>query len=311
MILIAHRGCSYPGFNQNTLRSFEKVIEQGVPAIEIDVQLDADGELPIVHNLDLTQVSTGTGQIMSSSTDYLKSLYAGDPKRGKDRIPFLREVLDLFAATPAEKRPVLHMELKGNDTGLPAGEMTREYLDDGRLTKTDILISSFNWTELKQIRTLCPELDVALLDGAIRRQPLVEKLPASEPYFSDLFAYGEEDYMLPRFPELPENLALLEKLCPPGEIFDGLKAELECCLSGGYYTDFLFDEARKMKAKSVNLWFQSVTKEVVDQAHENGLAVLLYTINAKDDLLKAAEMGVDGIFTDFYSESREILKDYL
>ncbi|MCG8566096.1 MAG: hypothetical protein MI747_13545 [Desulfobacterales bacterium] len=311
MILIAHRGCSYPGFNQNTIRSFEKVIEQGVPAIELDVQLDADGDLPIVHNLDLTQVSTGTGQIMSSSTDYLKSLHAGDPQRGKDRIPFLREVLDLFAATPVEKRPVLHMELKGNDTGLPAGEMTREYLDDGRLAKTDILVSSFNWAELKQIHTICPELDLALLDGAIRRQPLLDRLPDSEPYFSDLFAYGEEDYMLPRFPTLDENLALLERLCPPGAIFDGLKVELECCLSGGYYTDFLFDEAQRMKAKSVNLWFQSVTKDVVDRAHGEGLAVLLYTINGETDLLKAADMGVDGIFTDFYSQSREVLKDYL
>ncbi len=311
MILIAHRGCSYPGFNQNTLRSFEKVIEQGVPAIELDVQLDADGDLPIVHNLDLTQVSTGTGQIMSSSSDYLKSLYAGDPKRGKDPIPFLREVLDLFAATPAENRPVLHMELKGNDTGIPAGEMTREYLDDGRLSQTDVLVSSFNWNELRQIHTICPELDLALLDGAIRRRPLMEKLPESEPYFSDLFAYGEEDYMLPRFPELPENLALLEKLCPPGKIFDGLKAELETCLSGGYYTDALLEEALKMKARSVNLWFQTVTKAFVDKAHANGLLVLLYTINDKDDLIQAAEMNVDGIFTDYYSESREILKNHM
>ena len=315
MILIAHRGCSYPGYNQNTIRSFEKVIEQGVPAIEIDVQLDADGHLPIVHNLDLTEVSTGTGQVMSAPSTYLKTLYAGKPERGEDRIPFLEEVLDLFAAQPQgegkAKRPVLHMELKGNDTGLPAGHMVRAYLDDGRLTKDDILVSSFNWAELKQIRTLCPELDIALLDGSIRRAPLLEKCPGGEPYFSKLFAYGDEDYMLPRFPKLDKNLGLLETLCPEGPVFDGLKDEIKICLSGGYYNDFLLEEAQKMKAASVNLWFETVDKAFVDQAHARGLKVLVYTINREADLLRAANMGVDGIFTDFYEQSREVLKDYL
>ena len=311
MILIAHRGCSYPGYNQNTLRSFKKVISQGVAAIEIDVQLDADGHLPIVHNLDLTEVSTGEGQVMSAPSAYLKTLYAGNPERGEDKIPFLEEVLDLFAATPAEKRPVLHMELKGNATGLPAGKMTREYLDDGRLDKTDILVSSFNWAELKQMRSLCPELDIALLDGAIRRAPLVETLPHGEPYFSKLFAYGDEDYMLPRFPGLEENLELLKELCPPGPVFNGLAKELETCLSGGYYTDYLLDEAQKMKAASINLWFRSINQLIVDQAHDRGLKVLLYTINDKEELLRAAKLGVDGIFTDFYEQSRGILKDYI
>ncbi|MCG8472076.1 MAG: hypothetical protein MI742_09485 [Desulfobacterales bacterium] len=307
MILIAHRGCSYPGYNQNTLRSFEKVINEGVSAIEFDVQLDADGNLPIVHNLDLTMVSTGTGQVSSSSSDYLKSIHAGDPERGEDRIPFLEEVLELFASINEGKRPVLHMELKGNGTGVPSGKMVREYLDEGRLSTVDILVSSFNWDELKAIRTICPELDVALLDGAIRRGPLMARVPGGEVYFSELFAYGEEDYMLPRYPELSKNVTLLESLCPKGEVFDGLKEEIERCLSGGYYTQELLDEAEKMNAVSVNLWFQTVSEAFVEEAHKRGLKVLLYTINSKDELLAAAKMGVDGVFTDFYTESKEML----
>ena len=311
MMLIAHRGCSYPGFNQNTLRSFRKVIEEGVAAIEIDVQRDLDGNLPIVHNLDLEKVSTGTGEVMSASTAYLEGIFAGSLERGEDRIPFLGEVLDLFASVDRSARPVLHMELKGDDTGIPAGKMVREYLDDGRLSAADILVSSFNWRELAQIRTLCPELDVALLDGAIRRAPLMARVPGSEAYYSDLFAYGEEDYMLPKFQTLSENIALLERLCPEGAIRDGLKEEIETCLAGGYYTDALIGEALKMKAKSVNLWFRSVSGAFVDAAHRAGLRVLLYTINKPDELLMAAGMGVDGIFTDFLADSRRVLKDFL
>ena len=33
MILIGHRGCSYPGYNQNTIRAFNKVAQEGVPAV--------------------------------------------------------------------------------------------------------------------------------------------------------------------------------------------------------------------------------------------------------------------------------------
>ncbi len=63
MMLIGHRGCKYPGYNQNTIRAFEKVTSEGVPAIEFDVQLSSDKELVVVHNLDLEEVSTGRGEV--------------------------------------------------------------------------------------------------------------------------------------------------------------------------------------------------------------------------------------------------------
>ena len=145
MLLIGHRGCKYPGFNQNTIRSFEKVTSEGVPAIEFDVQLSSDGELVVVHNLDLEEVSTGTGEVSRTDSATLKSLYAGDPGRGLDRIPFLAEVFDFFASKEAGVRPTIHMELKGRDTGTKAGELFNEYVDAGRLEVADMLASSFNW----------------------------------------------------------------------------------------------------------------------------------------------------------------------
>ena len=43
MIFRGHRGCSYPGYNQNTIRAFAKVAQEGVPAIEFDVQYMVTG----------------------------------------------------------------------------------------------------------------------------------------------------------------------------------------------------------------------------------------------------------------------------
>lgn len=304
MILIGHRGCSYPGYNQNTIRAFEKVTQEGVAAIEFDVQLCADGELVIVHNLNLEEVSNGKGKVSETDSRSLKTLWAGDPAKGKDRIPFLQEVFEFFASLPQEKRPAIHMELKGDDTGRPAGEMLHTFLDSGRLQKSDVLASSFNWQELKNIQKICPTLNVALIDGAIRRIQLVKKAGASaEQYFERLFAYGFEQYMIPRFNTLAENVEMLERECDDEQIKNIIAKELEMCLGGEYYTETLLDTACEMKAVSVNLWYRSLTADFIDRAHNRGLAVQVFTVNDRDDLLMCKQRGVDGIFTDFYKES--------
>ncbi len=318
MLLIGHRGCNYQGFNQNTLRAFTKVIDEGVAAIEFDVQLTSDNLPVVVHNLDLEEVSTGTGLVNKTDSQKLRTFYAGDPNQGEDRIPFLTEVFDLFAKIPVEKRPQLHMELKGDGSGKPAGMLAKEYITAGKLRLEDFLISSFNWDELLAIRTILPEIDIALLDGAIRRKELLEKIETelgmaatAKDFFAEIFSYGCEDYMLPRSAELEDELKFLAEKCAEKQIdkklHDILAAEITRCLTGGYYSEQLLQTAVAMGAVSVNLWYETVAKEFVDKAHKAGLQLLVYTINKKEELLTAAECGVDGIFTDFYLQATEII----
>ncbi len=308
MILIGHRGCSYLGYNQNTIRAFDKVTQEGIPAIEFDVQLCADGELIVIHNLNLEEVSNGKGKVSETDSLSLKRLYAGDPAKGKDRIPFLAEVFEFFASLPPKKRPAIHMELKGDGTGKPAGELLAIFFASGSLQNSDVLASSFNWQELKNIRKVCPTLKIALIDGAIRRTILYEKAGAEVGrYFERMFAYGSEQYMFPRFGSLAENLALLDKECPDPRIAAILSEQIEACLEGRYYTDALLDAACEMQAESVNLWYRSLTQNFIDKAHSRGLAVLVFTVNAPEDLRMLERIGVDGIFTDYYLESASFL----
>ena len=310
MILIGHRGCSYPGYNQNTIRAFKKVTEEGVPAIEFDVQLCRDGQLVVVHNLNLEEVSNGEGEVISTDSTVLKALYAGDPARGKDRIPFLAEVFDFFTSLQPKTRPLIHLELKGDNTGKPVGEMIKKYLAEEKLRLSDFLVSSFNWHELERIRKICPALKIALLDGAIRRTELLIKTGMSaESCFDGVFAYGSEQYMLPRFETLEENLELLKQKCTDPHLIKLLAAEIETCLDGGYYNEDLLDAACRMNAESVNLWCRTVSQEFVDKAHKRSLAVLAYTANDPDEIVSLARMGVDGIFTDYYSESAALLAE--
>ncbi len=312
MILIGHRGCFYPDYNPNTIRAFEKVAHEGVPAIEFDVQLCGDEQLVVIHNLDLEEVSNGKGKVSSTDSRMLKTLYAGDPDRGKDRIPFLVEVFDFFASFPPAVRPVMHLELKGDDTGEPTGELLTKYIASGSLRYSDIMVSSFNWQELGNIRRVCPAVKVALIDGAIRRKLLIDKAGVeAEQYFERIFSYGCEQYMIPRFDSLEKNLELIDKECTDPHIHQLLAEELEACLTGAYYTDELIDTACEMNAESVNLWYRTITQEFIDKAHNRGLAVLVFTVNAADELQALAHMGVDGIFTDHFSETASLLAPYI
>lgn len=312
MIVIGHRGCYYPGFNQNTIRSFQKVVDEGVPAIEFDVQLCRDGELAIVHNLYLDEVSTGVGPVSETDSVTLKQLFAGKPERGIDRIPFLFEVFDFFASVEIEKRPQIHLELKGDLTGIPSGELINSYIDSGKLLESDFLISSFNWDELRAIRKVCPEIKIGLLGGALHRSKLLERLDnEGEEHFPDIFSYGNEEFMRPSYPVVADNLEHLKETCPDERIRAILADEIRDFLSGKYYNEEMLNMATEMNAYSVHLWSVPLQADFVAQAHERGLLVFVYTVNDHDDLLKMAEMGVDGVFTDYFSESKEVLADYL
>ena len=309
LLLIGHRGCKYPGFNQNTIRAFKKVASEGVPAIEFDVQRCRDGELVVVHNLDLREVSNGEGRVSATDAKEIKRLFAGDPQRGKDRIPTLAEVFDFFAALEPDSRPRIHMELKGGGTGKPAGELFNRYIESGKLSLSDILASSFNWQELTSIRAVLPDISIALLDGAIRRELLIKKVGAvAQSYFEKLFFYGAENYMLPRFDTLADNQAHVIRNCSNVELARLIVKEINDCLNGCSYTDALLDTACSMKAVSVNLWYKTVTAEFIDKAHGRGLKVFVFTVNDPDDIRAVAEMGVDGLFTDYYAEARRLLK---
>ncbi len=305
MLIIGHRGCHYKGFNQNTIRSYEKVVEDGATAIEIDVQLSLDNKLIVIHNLDLHQVSTGTGLVRTRTLEEIKTFYAGSVEDGYDRIPELSEVLDFLAS--CKNRPTLHLELKGDDTALPSANMLRTYFDDNRLELSDILVSSFNWKELEIMKSLHPQINIALLDGSIRRKELLKLIPDGKDLFSEIFSYGKEDYMIPHSADIDECYARYEEKIQDTEKLAIIKDEVQKALSGAYYTDELIQTALDMKAYSINLWYESLkcNTGIIQKAHDNNLKVFVYTVNKEEDIKNLKTMNVDGFFTDYYAQAKD------
>jgi len=56
---------------------------------------------------------------------------------------------------------------------------------------------------------------------------------------------------------------------------------------------------KNLNAWSVNLSIEFINKEFVDDAHNRGLKVLVFTVNDSDDIDRMKKINVDGIFSNF------------
>lgn len=156
MQLIAHRGASGLA-PENTLKAFRLALEQGVTAIELDVQY-ADGELWVFHDRRLERCSDGRGVLTHQRREYLAGLDAGDG----EPIPTLWQVMSLVAG-----RCDLHIELKGPHTAQPVADLTRRAEAELHFHPQQWLVSSFDHRELRQFQQLRPEIRLGALIAGV------------------------------------------------------------------------------------------------------------------------------------------------
>jgi glycerophosphoryl diester phosphodiesterase len=92
---IAHRGLhdERSGVIENTLEAAEAAVARGF-AIECDVQLSADGEAMVFHDLTLDRLTEAKGAVKTKTA---KALAAARFKAGGAKIPSFRQLLDAVA----------------------------------------------------------------------------------------------------------------------------------------------------------------------------------------------------------------------
>lgn len=96
---------------ENTMAAFRRAVELGCTSLEIDVVLNGDGDIIVLHDLTVDRTTDGCGYAEDLSTLKVQALDAGvrfDAANAGERVPFLGEVLD-FAC---EHRIGLHCEIK-------------------------------------------------------------------------------------------------------------------------------------------------------------------------------------------------------
>ncbi len=163
---VAHRGGSQLA-PENTMAAFRNALTLGVDAIELDVHMSRDGHAIVFHDYTIEKHTDGEGNILDLDFAYLRSLNAAAHFPGgwpqPQQIPTLREVLDL-----AKNRVQVYIEVKpGKRNGFYeryphiAETIVNEIRAVGMLNQ--VLIISFDWYALTQLKELEPRLQLGAL----------------------------------------------------------------------------------------------------------------------------------------------------
>lgn len=159
--IYAHRG-SKANRPENTLSAFEEAMRVGSDGIELDVHLTRDGEVVVMHDEKVNRTTGGKGQIKNFTLHELKELDAGSwfsPKYSRERVPTLKEVLELLSDFPG----VLNIEFKTDRNTYPTIEERVVRLVGQYRPNLPVVYSSFNHESLVRLKKIDPGADLALL----------------------------------------------------------------------------------------------------------------------------------------------------
>ncbi|TPN87274.1 glycerophosphodiester phosphodiesterase [Aquimarina algicola] len=128
---------------ENTVESVEEALRHHVDGIEIDVHLCKTGDLVAIHDDTLDRTTNGKGNV----SDYtLHELRQFKTQEGYV-IPNLKEILNVINA-----QCKLNIELKGKNTAMPTIRLLNEYIKNTDWDYEHFIISSFDHSQLFQIK---------------------------------------------------------------------------------------------------------------------------------------------------------------
>lgn len=157
---IAHRGLHDKNIPENSLGAFSKAIEKGY-AIELDVQLLADGTVVVFHDESLARMTGNDGYIKYLNKSDLKALSL---KGSKESIPTLEDVLKLING----QVPLL-IEIKNK---YKVGKLEQAVIDVLKNYKGDFAVESFNPYSLGYFKQHAPNILRGQLAGFFKGEKL-------------------------------------------------------------------------------------------------------------------------------------------
>lgn len=144
VLSIGHRG-AMGHLLENTLESFERAIEFGVDAIELDIWNCKTGETVVFHDHRLERLTDGNGLISDKSFDELRQLSLGNG----EVIPTLEEVLHCV-----NRRCIVNVELKGPNTAQGAADIIKKFVNEHGWEHSDFIVTSYDQPELQKFNQL-------------------------------------------------------------------------------------------------------------------------------------------------------------
>ncbi|MGC9778966.1 MAG: glycerophosphodiester phosphodiesterase [Candidatus Heimdallarchaeota archaeon] len=147
-IIFGHRGASSLE-PENTMKAFDRALQDGADGIEFDVRKTADDELVIIHDQRINRTSNGRGRVSKISYSNLLKYDFGK----EEKIPLLRDVLKLYG-----NKHWLNVEVKEIGFENQLVEMLKELKINKKL-----VVSSFKIPVLNKLKELTDEIPTAYL----------------------------------------------------------------------------------------------------------------------------------------------------
>jgi len=276
---------------ENSIEGFEHTFALGIKAVEFDVLISKDKIPVLFHDFHLTPSMTKdeTGnwlknselKIFDKSYDELckynitsfdpESKYGKRFKKQKSvqnaKIPRLIDLFEL-ASKENNKDIFLNLEVK----------------------------STPSRTEL----TPSPSDTVALILKDINEYKLEDRIIISSFDWRVLNELKKQNSRILRgFLTLQQDLSTKRKTIFEDSPWMGKK----------FPSEDLFLLPKIIKSLEGHVWsvfYRDVTKQNIDLAHELGLAVIVWTVNRENDIVRMIEYAVDGIITDYPKKMQDI-----
>ncbi len=178
--IFGHRGASQYA-PENSMEAFQLAYDMGADGIEFDVQMTRDGYLVVIHDEEISRVSSGRGYVKDYTLEELRSFQFNrtHPEYEEVKIPLLEEVLDQFVEkrTNDDKEFLFNLELKNNIFPYEGMEEKVMKLVKEKEALGRTLFSSFSHASMLKLRELERSAKVAFLycDGIMDIGDYAEK----------------------------------------------------------------------------------------------------------------------------------------
>ena len=201
---IAHRGLHDKECPENSISAFQNAIDNGY-AIELDVQMIADGTLVVFHDESLSRLTDNDGYLKFLNKSDLEIL---NLKGSKEKIPTFEETLNFIAG----RTPIL-IEIKNKSK---VGELEKKVIELLQNYKGEFAVESFNPYVLQYFEKHAPNFLRGQLAGFLKseKMPFFQRFALKRMLLNkhiskpDFIAY-EAKYLPNRFVRKFKNLPLI------------------------------------------------------------------------------------------------------
>jgi len=274
---IAHQGGEIEA-PSDTLYAFKTAVAKGVDMLELDVHATSDGHIVVLHDTTVNRTTDGAGRVDALT---------------------LKEIQRLDAA---------HWFVEGCGTchGRPAADYTlRGIATHQRKAPRGFTWKDFRIPTLEEVLKTFPDVPIN-----IEIKNTAPDTPAYERTLADLLAeYGRDD-----------DVVVVSFLDHAIEQFKLWAPHVHTATATGETAAFWAGSQQALPgapnpryvAFQVPVTFNGVTvvtEDFVRDAHANGMAVHVWTINDRAEMEWLLDIGVDGIMTDVPTVLEELLAE--